>query len=235
MDFHAAAKLGHQPGNFSGFNMLTPLQTYTPQVIDECYSYSSSPEQSMAAFSQPMEKNGFLSTRRSMTPQTPETFSYQEPVAMGDPFDQYMHTQAWSDDGSVPIGLGFENDMPGMLPGDMWTTPEPESTTPMGLCDSPAAMNVWAHPPLSVSPPQIPLGMPPHSKAVPSLSISECSVEDFNSPSGVQDEWRNLQPNAVQMMGKPVVSGPFVEDIKAYPKAPQPIWEDLIVPRNQTF
>ena len=58
---------------------------------------------------------------------------------MGDPFDPYMSSSAWSDDGSIPIGLGFENDMPGMLPGEMWGTPEPEMGTPSNICNSPAS------------------------------------------------------------------------------------------------
>ena len=186
----------------------------------------------MAGFPQQMEQNGFLASSRAMTPQTPDSFAYHEPLAINDPFDSYMSNKAWSDDGSIPIGLGFESDMPGMLTSDMWATPEPEGTTPMGLCNSPASMNVWPHSSMSVSPPQMPLGMPPHSKAVPSLSISECSVEDFNSPRGVQGEWTSFQPNASQIMGKPNVSGAFIEDVKAYPKAPQPIWEDIIVPRG---
>lgn len=232
MDFHTAAKMA-QPNSFNNFNMMGPLQGYTPQIIDECYSYSSSPEQNMTPFSQPMEKNGFLASTRSMTPQTPDSFAFNEPINVTDSFD-YMSNQAWSDDGSIPIGLGFEGDMGGMLPGDMWATPEPETTTPMGLCDSPSTMNMW-HPSMSVSPPQMPMGMPPHSKAVPALSISECSVEDFNSPNNVQEEWAHFQSNAGQMMGKPNVSGAFMEDMKAFPKAPQPIWEDIIVPRAHAF
>lgn len=233
MDFHTAVKLGQQQSNFSGFPMLTPLQTYTPQIVDECYSYSSSPEPSMGAFSQPMEKSAFLSSGR-LTPQTPDTFAYHEPLSIADPFDQYMDTQAWTDDGSIPIGLGFEGDMPGMLPADMWATPEPEGVIPMGLCDSPAPMNGWSHPALSLSPPQAPSSMPPHSKAVPSLSISECSAEDFNSPNGVQGEWTSFQPNAGQIMGKPNATGAFMENAKAISNI-QPIWEDLIVPRTSAF
>ncbi|KAJ4289159.1 hypothetical protein N0V90_011501 [Kalmusia sp. IMI 367209] len=235
MDFHTAAKLSQYPTNFNNFNMLTPLPTYTPQIIDESYSYSSSPEPNMGAFSRSMDQNGYLASSRAMTPSTPEPFAYHDPIAIADPFDQYMGNQSWSDDGSMAVGLGFEHDIPGMLSNDMWATPEPESITPMGLCDSPTTMSAWSHPAMSVSPPQMPMGMPPHSKAVPSLSISESSTEDFNSPSRVQEEWNNFQPHAGQIVGKPMVTGSFMDSVKAYPKAPQPIWEDIIVPRTQAF
>lgn len=242
MDFHTAAKLSQYPANFNSFNMLTPLPTsYTPQIIDE-YSYSSSPEPNMGGFSRSMDQNNYITANRAMTPSTPEPFAFNDPIAIADPFDQYMNTPSWSDDGSMAVGLGFEHDMPGMLPNDMWSTPEPESITPMGLCDSPTVMNNWSHPALSVSPPQLPLGMPPHSKGVPSLSLSEASTEDFNSPSRVQEEWNNIQPHAGghgQMMApKPMVSTSFMDNVKSYapyPKAPQPIWEDIIVPRTQAF
>ena len=222
MDFHTAAKLAQQPTNFSNFNMLTPLPTYTPQIIDECYGYSSSPEQGMGPFPQSGEKNnGFISSGRSMTPQTPDSFVYHEPLTVSDSFD-YMNTQAWADDGSMPIGLGFDGDISGIIPDNMWSTPEPETMTPMNVCDSPATMNMWAHPSMSVSP-QLPMGMPPHSKAVPSLSLSECSVEEFSSPNNLPQEWTTFQPHSNHGMGNMMS------------KAPQPIWEDLIMPHQQHF
>lgn len=237
MDFHTAAKLSQYPANFNNFNMLTPLPTYTTPIIEDSFSYSSSPEPNMGGFSTSMGQNSYITSSRAMTPSTPEPFAYHDPIAIADPFDQYMGHSNWSDDGSMAVGLGFEHDMPGMLSHDMWATPEPESITPMGLCDSPATMNSWQHPAMSVSPPQIPIGMTPHSKAVPSLSISEASSDDFHSPSRVQEEWNNIRPHAGQNMGKPMVTGSFMDNVKsfAYPKAPQPIWEDIIVPRTHAF
>ena len=233
IDFHTATKLNQQAG-IPSFNMLTPLPTtYQPQIMDECYSYSSSPEPNMGAFSQPREQNGFLASSRAMTPSTPEPFAYNEPIAIADPLvDPYMNNQSWSDDGSIPVGLGFENDM---FSNDMWATPEPESTTPMGMCNSPSSMSVWSHPVMSVSPPHMQMSMPPHTKAMPSLSMSESSNEDFNSPNGVQEEWNAFQQQAAQNMARPMVTSSFMDNVKAYPKAPQPIWEDLIVPRTQGY
>ncbi|PVH90743.1 hypothetical protein DM02DRAFT_547210 [Periconia macrospinosa] len=235
MDFHTAAKLGQQPGSFSNFNMLSPLPTsYSSHVVDDCYSYSSSPEQQMAGFPMSMEKN--YAAPRCETPGTPDSFASYDALPMGDPFDPYMSSSAWSDDGSIPLGLGFENDIPGMLPGEMWGTPEPEMGTPSNICDSPASMHGWSNPPLSVSPPQLPMSMPPHTKSVPSLSISECSTEEFNSPQHVQEEWTGFQPSGGQLMSKPMVTRPFMgENVKAYPTAPQPVWEDVIMPRTQGY
>lgn len=225
MDFRTAAKLAQQPTNFSNFNMLTPLPTFTPQIVDDCFSYSSSPEQTMGPFAQAGDKsnNGFVNTSRSMTPQTPDSFVYHEPMTVTDSFD-YMNTQAWADDGSIPIGLGFDGDMSNLLPNDMWATPEPESITPMNVSDSPAMMNMWANPVM---------GMTPKPEAVPSLSVSECSVDEFSSPNNVQEEWNNFQSNMGNAMGKANMSGSFMDNMM--PKAPQPIWEDLIMPHQQPF
>ncbi|KAF2639491.1 hypothetical protein P280DRAFT_402722 [Massarina eburnea CBS 473.64] len=230
MDFHTAAKLGQQPPNFNFNNMLSPLPTYAPHIVDDCYSYSGSPEQGMHAFPMTMEKNYMAS--RSVTPGTPDSFASYDHLPMSDAFDPYMSSSAWSDDGSIPIGLGFEHDIPNMLPGEMFGTPEPEMHTPYGMCDSPASMHGW-NPELSVSPPQLPSGLPPHKQAVPSLSISECSTEGYNSPP---QEWTSFHPNASQMMGKPIVNRPsFMETVKGYSTAPQPIWEDIIMPRSQGY
>jgi hypothetical protein len=221
MDFRTAAKLAQQQStNFNNFNMLTPLPTYTPQIIDECYEYSSSPEAGMGSFTD--KNNNFINSGRSMTPSTPDSFVYHEPLTVSDSFD-YMNTQAWADDGSMPIGLGFNGNISGIMPGDMWSTPEPETITPVNICDSPATMNMWTHPSLSSVSPQLPLGMPPHSKAVPSLSLSECSVEEFSSPNHLQQEWTTFQPNPNNAMGSMMSKGP------------QPIWEDLIMPHQQQF
>jgi hypothetical protein len=222
MDFHTAVKLQQQQqANFGTMPMLTPLPTYTPQIVDG-FSYSSSPETSMAAFSQHMDKNSLLTAGR-MTPRTPEPFVYNEPLQIVDPFDQYTNTQAWSDDGLMPIGLGFESDIPGLLPdeGDMrvWTPEFDGNSTPVAnmnaydpsMCDSPAS--VWATPSVSVSPPQL-----PHTRAVPSLSISECSAPDSDSPRGIQEEWSNFRA-----IGKPVTSGAYFDNIKSIPKN-QALW-----------
>ena len=226
MDMHTAQKMGHQRSDFSAFPMLTPLPTFSPQIIDECYSYSSSPEQNM---------NNFYNNGR-LTPQTPDSFAYHDAMSIPDPFDQYMNNQAWSDDGNgMPIGLGFGDDIPGLMPVEsMWGTPEPEGfSTPMGhtrafdspMCGSPASVNGWSgyHDP-SLSPPQIPHSMP-HSRAVPSLSISDCSAQEYNSPR--VEDWQSFRPNPAGMpMGNPTITNTYIDGIKSIPKN-QALWEDV--------
>lgn len=231
MDFHTAVKLGQRP-DFATMSMLTPLQTYTPQIIDECYSYSSSPEQNMGAFPHQMDRSATSHSGR-LTPQTPDSFIYNEPVSVMDPFDQYMH-HPWSDNGQMPVGLGFEEDMPGMMPRDemrLWTTPEPETvTTSMShlsnfepsLCGSPASINTWSNPSLSVSPPQL-----PHTRPVPALSISECSIQDYDSPNVTQEEWSGY-------MGKPITSAPYYDSIKTLPNSPH-VWDENMLARSAAF
>ncbi|KAF2713373.1 hypothetical protein K504DRAFT_450077 [Pleomassaria siparia CBS 279.74] len=234
MDMHTAQKMRQQtPTDFSAYPMLTPLPTYSPQIIDECYSYSSSPEQNM---------HTFYNAGR-MTPQTPDSFLYHDSLASTDAFDQYMNTQTWSDDGNgMPIGLGFENDIPGLIPVESpWCTPEPEGfSMPMGqmrfdspFCGSvsPAPMNEWSHD-LSLSPPQMPHSMP-HTRAVPSLSISDCSIQDFESPR--MDDWSNFRPNPSSMIVTKTNShNTYIDGMKPIPKN-QALWEDVKFPRSSTF
>jgi len=233
MDMQTAAKMANQRTDFSAFPMLTPLPTYSPQIIDECYSYSSSPESNMSGFSLPYNAGRF-------TPQTPDSFLFNDSMSNADSFDQYMNNQAWSDDGNgIPIGLGFESDIPGLIPMDnMWGTPEPDGfSTPMGQMagfdsprfGSPASMSGWSHQEeLSVSPPLIPHNMP-HTRAVPSLSISDCSSQDFGSPK--VDDWQNFRPSTKNMVvTKTNPSNTYIDGIKSIPKN-QALWEDVKFPR----
>ncbi|KAF2010353.1 hypothetical protein BU24DRAFT_56786 [Aaosphaeria arxii CBS 175.79] len=225
MDFHQAAKFGQHRPDFATMSMLTPLQTYTPHIVDECYSYSSSPEQNMSAYTQPpLEKNKYLSSGR-LTPQTPESVVYNEPVNIMDPFDPYMDQSTWTHDGQIPIGLGFGDEVPGLMPSDqLWSGSEADvvNTTSMGsmgtfetpLCGSPGPMNAWPNQAVSMSPPQL-----PHSRAVPALSMSESSVHDFDSsPNNNQDEWPTY-------MGHQETSTPYFDSLKAMSKSPQ-VWDD---------
>jgi hypothetical protein len=237
MDFHTAVKLGQQRPDFAAMSMLQPLQTYTPQIIDECYSYSSSPEPNSAAFSHNMDKTNVFHSGR-LTPQTPESFSYTEAMPITDPFDQYMNLQPWSHDGQMPIGLGFEHDIPGLMPTEpdmrVWAPnfhANPAPTTNMNnyssaVCESPASAGVWTNPTHSVSPSQ-----PPHTRAVPSLSISECSAQESDSPSGAQDDWScfNGVPTSISS-AKPISSTPYLDSIKTFPMGPR-IWEDDVLSR----
>lgn len=235
MDMATVSKLGHQRPEFSSIPMLTPLQlqSYTPHIMDECYSdHYSSPEPNMGVFPHQVDKNSFTHSGR-LTPQTPEPFRYSEPLSIADPFDQYMNSQAWSEDGQMPIGLGFENDIPGLMPGGpdmrMWTPELDASTTPMAH-GSQALADVWPTTVSAPSPPQL-----PHTRAVPSLSLSECSVPDFDSPNAAQEEWTNFRSHASDMaMPKPTTSISYVDSLKAIPR-PTQAWEDGFLSRSSTF
>ncbi|KAF2004610.1 hypothetical protein P154DRAFT_35117 [Amniculicola lignicola CBS 123094] len=232
MDMATMAKLQQRP-DYTGMPMLTPLPTFSPQIIDECYPFSSSPEQQMGAFANPMEKSSYLASGR-LTPQTPESFIYSEPLAMNDGFD-YMNAQPW-DNGQMPVGLGFESDIPGMMPVEpdmrMWSSPDLDggvaAMVPMSqsMCDSPESFNAWSNSSLSVSPPQL-----PHTRAVPSLSLSDCSAQDYDSPNAVQEEWAKLNGT----MNKSSVSTMYFNDMKVMQHHAAPLWEDVIIPRTSTF
>jgi hypothetical protein len=229
MDYHTAVKFGQQRPDFAAMSMLTPLPSYTPQIIDECYPYSSSPEMGGAPFVQSVEKNNFMHQGR-LTPPTPEPFSYAESLSVPDFPDQYMNSQGWSQEAPLPIGLGFENEIPGLLPteADMsaWVPDFSSQSTPVpnvqafnpAVCESPAS--VWPTPALS----------PPHPRAVPSLSISECS-DDSASPNVPQEDWSCFQNPSGNIAGvKPITSTPYLDSIKAMSMDPRG-WDENVLTR----
>lgn len=212
-------------------SMLTPLTTYTPHIVDG-FAYSSSPEPNTDAFSHSINKANYHHSGR-LTPQTPESFSYAESLPIADPFDQYMNMHPWSHDGQMHIGLGFESDIPELMPVEQdihaWTPDFNTHTTNMRhyervLCDSPAsANNAWATPVFSGGPSQ-----PPHTRAVPSLSLSECSAQESDSPSGAHDEWPRFHSLPHISNEKPTTSTPYLDSIKTLPMGTR-IWEDDMI------
>lgn len=221
MDFNTAVKLGQHTPEFAAMSMLTPLQTYTPHIVDEFYSYSSSPETAMSAFPPSMEKPSFIHSEL-LTPQTPDTFLYPEPVAMPDSNDQYMGPQVWFADRQMPIGLGFENDMPELMPSmdqDMrvWAPEFERHDTPIAtmhndtspLCPTPISANPWPDRMLSVA---------PSPRAVPSLSISECSAQDSDSSNTAEEERFYYQNVPGNLCGtKPATTTPYLDSIRTMP------------------
>ncbi|ORY08801.1 hypothetical protein BCR34DRAFT_388906 [Clohesyomyces aquaticus] len=202
MDIASASKLGYQP-DFNNTYLLTPGPFYSPQSMEGSYSAFGSPE-----FPHHMGKNGFMPSGL-WTPQTPESFSYGEPMPMADGFDQYIDPHAWSENGSAPaIGLGLHED-PAILSNEpvmqIWQHGVDEHTsTPVGqmrafespFCESPASTNAWP----------VPSSLSEHTRAVPSLSISEYSVPDSDSPTNTHNEWTfQCDPNEMEME-KPAVA-----------------------------
>lgn len=227
IDFHSAVKMSQQASGISGYPMLTPLPTYASQIVDECYSYSSSPEQNTSGYTQSMEMNTFP-TSCSLTPQTPESIVYHEPLSMGEHLDHYMASQSWSDEAIVSAGLGFDPDMTAMLPTDMWSAPEPGHMMPI-------AQMSWPQHPLSVSPQHMSAELVSHIQGVPSLTTSECSAEDFNTLGTNPEEWSIYQPTITDMnMGTIVTSAPFMHDLKFIPSH-APLWEDVFIAGSSPY
>ncbi|KAH7371080.1 hypothetical protein BKA66DRAFT_444263 [Pyrenochaeta sp. MPI-SDFR-AT-0127] len=225
----AAVKMSQQNSTISGYPMLIPLPTYASQVVDECYSYSSSPDQNLEDFTQAMETNG-LSTSGRLTPQTPEAIIYHEPLSMGEGADHYMSSRPWSDDAVASVGIDFDPDMAAMLSTDMWPVPGPESIIPM-------IHMPWHSPAPSVSPQEISgnnLGSS-HPGTIPSLTASECSVDDFNTSGPNQEEWSIYQPTASHIsVANLATSAPFMSDSEAIPSH-APIWEDIFLPHSSSY
>lgn len=226
IDFRTAVKMSQQQqaSSISGYPTLTPLPTYQSQLADDCYSYTSSPDPSMGAFTPNLDDHSFP-VSRGMTPQTPDPFAYHEPFAMDDPLDQYNLSQTWSDDNLVPIGLGFDTQVPHNMPMDMWTTPEPESIPQMDQ------MNLWAQQQSLLSPPQQPFSREPtpHTQRLPALSTSECSVDDFSAPRAVHDSWAACHAASGHInMNNMITSAPYAPNMKCTPNH-APVWEDVFM------
>jgi hypothetical protein len=222
IDFRTAVKMSQQASVCSGFPILTPLPTYTAQIIDECYSHPSNTDQSLSGYTPPMESNSFP-VSGCLTPQTPESIIYHDASPVGNMSDQWMASQPWSDDSLVSVGLGFEGDMSAMLPTELWSTPEHMHSAPITQIS-------WYHPSLSVSPQTISSEPVPDARAVPPLSISECSVDDFNNSGTFHEDWASYQQTATQFdMTSMVSSAPFVHDLSSIPST-APVWEDVFMP-----
>jgi hypothetical protein len=225
MDYQGAGKMSHEASAVSGYPMLTPLPTYSSQIVDECYSYSSSPEQNLKGFMASMDSNSFPSSGR-LTPQTPESLIYHEPLAVGDISEQWMASQPYSDDTLGSIGLGFDAEVTTMLPTGMWGAPQSAQTAPL-------PQMAWPHHSVSASPERMSAEIVPHSRAVPSLSISECSVEDFNPTSAFNQEirqWTNCPPTTTQINGSSTVpSVSYMHGLRIV-SSTAPVWEDVFMP-----
>jgi hypothetical protein len=241
IDFRTAVKMSQQAALISGMPKLTPLPTYQSQIVDECYSYTSSPEPDLCRFTPDLEQD-YFSFSRGTTPQTPsEPFNYHNPIPSIDNLD-YLDCQSWPTENLTPVGLGFD------MPVENWSTtstPEPELI--------PHLDNTQTYPPDFTSPLQIqgsfdpspslsqsewssfPSGvhsnLVPDMGALPSLSYNDDSGdESFSScSSGVvpQGEWTDFQPHV--NMANMVTSAPYVPKMQAMPQA-VPVWEDVFMP-----
>lgn len=227
IDFRTAVKMSQQATACSGFPMLTPLPTYASQVVDECYTFPNQTDPDTTGYTSGVESNG-MPTSGHLTPQTPESLVYHEPLAVGDMTNAWMTSQPWSDDSLISAGLGFEGDMTELLPAELWSTPEHAHSAPI-------AQLPWVQPSLSVSPQSIASDLVPHSSGAPSLPISDCSVEEFNRPGVFHEDWANYQPTTTQFdMANLVTSAPFMHDLRSVPSI-APVWEDVFMPDSAPY
>jgi hypothetical protein len=230
IDFRTAVKMSQQASACSGYPSLTPLPTYASQVVDECYSYPANIDQEIPGYTSGIE-TGSMPISGRLTPQTPESTVYHEPVAMGDMADSWMMTQPYSDDSLASIGLGFENDMTGLLAAELWSNPGHVRSAPITQIP-------WVQSSLSGSPRSMTSDSILYSREAPSLSISECSVEDFNSSGVFHEDWADCQPTAthydITNMTNMVTSAPFMHDFQSVPST-APIWEDVFMPGSAPY
>jgi hypothetical protein len=230
IDFRTAVKMSQQASACSGFPSLTPLPTYAAQVVDECYSYPTNTDQDIPGYASGMESNGMPTSGR-LTPQTPDSVVYHEPLAVGDMADVWMVAQPFSDDSLASVGLGFETDMTGLLPAELWSTSEHAHSAPI-------AQSPWGQSSLSISPQSTTSDCIPCPTGALSLSISECSIEDFNSSGVFHEDWADCQPITTQYnmvnMRNMATSEPFTHDFRSM-LSTAPIWEDVFMPGSAPY
>lgn len=218
-DFRPAPKMNRQASVCAGFPTLTPLPTYTSQTGDSCYAYPVCPDTDLPDMTSIMESTTFPISGR-LTPQTPESLVYHEPLSIHEFSDQWDASQIWAEHSLGYTGLEFHSDVATMLPMQLWSASEHTHGASL------AHIN-WHQSSLSASPHVLSHEMVPHLGIVPALSISECSVEDFNSASNFQDTWANCQPITTQLeMGDLVAPSPFVQGTEPSVNS---VWEDVFM------
>lgn len=207
--------------DLSGFPMLTPLPTYSSQLVDEYYSYTSSPVQNIGGFVSTMAADGFHDEGR-LTPQTPDQIIYHEPTSMEEPSEQYVGFQAWSDSGLMSFWTESDPNTITTMPTEAWPTPEPGSMLPMAQFD-------WTQPPLLLSPPYGSAELGSLHLSVPSLSASECSSDEHLCSAITHEEHVIYQPVATDMrVANMITSAPFMHDVNLTPNHP-PLWVEGLI------
>ncbi|KAH8725604.1 hypothetical protein GQ44DRAFT_615310 [Phaeosphaeriaceae sp. PMI808] len=226
IDFHTAVKMNQlQSSTCSEFPPRTPLPSYSSQITEECYSYPSSCDQNLINFTRALGSNTFP-VSGPLTLQTPEPIIYHEPLSMGGLSDQWMAAQSWSDDSLVAAGPGFE-EMAAMLPTELWP--------PFGHAQTaPVIQMPWYQSSLSASPRPILSELVPDARAVPSLSISECSIEDINNSGIFLENWIEYQPITTPLDMSSLVSASFVHNIASL-SCVGPMWEDAFSPGTTPY
>ncbi|KAF2629107.1 hypothetical protein BU25DRAFT_26924 [Macroventuria anomochaeta] len=224
IDFRTAVKMSQQAAIISGISKLTPLPTYQPQIVDDCYSYTPSPEPDLR-FTPEIEQDGFPFSRGA-TPQTPaEPFGYSDPLPLVENMD-YLDCQPWSSDGLVPVGLGFA-DMEMLLPDDNWMTPEPEEMAQANMFAQNVEMQGTFDALLGTMPEDWSnFQIPPQDDVVPDAKAVDSALD-----SGIvmQGEWtQHSKQNMYVDTANMITSTPYIPKMQAIPGS-APVWEDVFM------
>lgn len=207
IDFRTAVKMSQHAAAVSGFPVLTPLPTYASHIKDECYSYSSSPEQNLGGFIAPLDNSNFPSPSQ-FTPDTPKQTIYHEPLSVGESIDLYLNSQPWSDDPLAPYTIGFESHFTAVPPTDLWPMSEPDNIMPL-------AHSSWPYELFSAAPTHVSTELSLHTEMVPTLSTGQYSPGDFNASAIGQQEWSIHQLNTSQnTMTSISALAPFTHDLQ---------------------
>jgi hypothetical protein len=237
IDFRTAVKMSQQAAIMSGVPKLTPLPTYQSQIVDECYSYTPTPELEFR-YTPEIEQDGFPFSRGA-TPQTPiQPFGCNDPLAVVDDTG-YLDCQPWSGDGLVPVGLGL-GVMDMAMADDSWMTPEPGDMmqTNYFAQDTDLIPTLQAQDSFDTS-----LAIAEDWSTF-QVRLQDETVSDEKGPDGyldsgivMQGEWTQPSPPPPPRqdmfidMGNMITSAPYVPKMQVIPSN-APVWEDVFMPSS---
>jgi hypothetical protein len=226
IDFRTAVKMSQQASACSGYPMLTPLPSYTSQNVGKRYSYPITTEQDLSGYTPTLDASSFPGSG-CLTPDTPGSIGYQEPLSIVELTEQWI-SESWSDDALTNVGLGFGEDITSMLPNELWSNPEQQhSATDTQM--------PWYQSSFTGSPQPMPSETMAHARTMPSLSISECSVNDFNNSGVFHEDWANCQNSTPQFdMADMSTCAPFMQALDTAPNS-APVWEDVFMPGSAPY
>jgi hypothetical protein len=219
LDLNTAVKIAQYAPSCSEIPMLTPLPTYTSSV-DGCYFYPDNPHQDMSRYIPSMESDG-MPTSGPLTPQTPQSITYKEPLAITDTSDSWVMSQPWSDDSMSYIAPGLDGDITTLLPAELWSTPQYVHSALI-------AQVPWAQSSLSTSPQSVTSDFATYARVAPSLSISECSTESYDSSGTFYEDWATREPTTPQFdMTNMVTPAPIIHGFPT-DSCTAMVWEDVL-------
>jgi hypothetical protein len=201
--------------------MLTPLPTNTSHDFGKRYSYPLTTDQDLPGYTPTLDASSFPGSGY-LTPDTPGSIGYQESLSIDELTEQWI-AESWSDDALANVGLGFSEDMTSMLPNELWSNPGHQHTTANTLMP-------WYQSSFTNSPQPKSTESTSHARIMPSLSISECSVDDFNNSGVFHEDWANCQNSTSQfVMTDMAACVPFMHVLDTAPNT-APVWEDVFMP-----